>query len=352
MTVPQANSHTTPGSGGGKGPGKQLREARQLRDLTIDDIAMRLRLDSATVCNLEEENYDNLPEPAFIRGYLRAYARSLGLDPEPVLSSFGDYDLTPPSLIRDIANSPQIRSSHIAVRVTTYLITFCLIALMFSWWQNRMPLSDGVVEQKPPAPQNRASNPESLSHQEVRTATDVRVFPSSNRPHIPENVVTDMHASHRPSNDIDRKNSMTRQPETDVATLLGVENFPEPGFSPLAPAESMLFTTSSLPEQTGTLTTRHPKVTSDVPMTPQAVPEMDHLMLYLSEDCWLEIYDGYGKKLYYQTGFGGKTYEFLGSGPFHIMLGYARGAKVVYNGELFDHTPYIQRELAEFSLGN
>jgi len=103
-------------------------------------------------------------------------------------------------------------------------------------------------------------------------------------------------------------------------------------------------TPASIPEITAPPRAARPPIDQPV--------HLDKLALHLDEDCWIEIQDGRGRQLYYKVGRAGKTYEFQGARPFRVTLGHARGVTVVYNGEPFDHTPYIRRERAKFSLGN
>lgn len=56
-------------------PGEQLRKARTGYGWSLEDVAANLNLDVDVVRALESGDYVGLPEPAFIRGYLRAYAR-------------------------------------------------------------------------------------------------------------------------------------------------------------------------------------------------------------------------------------------------------------------------------------
>ena len=61
-------------------PGEQLRKARVGYGWSLQDVAANLNLDVDVVRALESGDYAGLPEPAFIRGYLRAYARLMELD--------------------------------------------------------------------------------------------------------------------------------------------------------------------------------------------------------------------------------------------------------------------------------
>jgi cytoskeleton protein RodZ len=70
------------------GPGRQLRHARQLRNLTLEQVALGLRLSTATVTALEDDDYSQLPSAVFVAGYISSYARFLGQDPQPLVDRY------------------------------------------------------------------------------------------------------------------------------------------------------------------------------------------------------------------------------------------------------------------------
>lgn len=67
--------------------GQQLREAREARGLSIDDVAQGTRIRPAYVRALEEERFADLPPPVYVRGFLRNYATFLGLDAEELIGT-------------------------------------------------------------------------------------------------------------------------------------------------------------------------------------------------------------------------------------------------------------------------
>ncbi|MBK5967826.1 MULTISPECIES: RodZ domain-containing protein [Thiorhodovibrio] len=69
-------------------PGRQLRVARETAQVSLKDVAHELHLSTATIEALEDDHYDGLPSEVFVVGYLRAYARLLGLDPAPLLDQY------------------------------------------------------------------------------------------------------------------------------------------------------------------------------------------------------------------------------------------------------------------------
>lgn len=76
----------------GLGLGARLRSARKARALTLEQAAQALRLDGAILQGLEEERFDRLGAPVFVRGHLKAYARLLGLSEAAVLEAYRTAD--------------------------------------------------------------------------------------------------------------------------------------------------------------------------------------------------------------------------------------------------------------------
>lgn len=66
--------------------GERLREARESKGLTVEDVAARLRIPARYVRALEQGDLAALPEPTFVRGYLKAYARELALDGDALVA--------------------------------------------------------------------------------------------------------------------------------------------------------------------------------------------------------------------------------------------------------------------------
>lgn len=69
--------------------GDRLRQAREAKGLTLEQIEEITRIRRRYLQALEEEDYGQLPGEVFVRGFLRNYALALGLDPEEVLAESG-----------------------------------------------------------------------------------------------------------------------------------------------------------------------------------------------------------------------------------------------------------------------
>jgi cytoskeleton protein RodZ len=70
-----------------KSAGKMLSEARTLQGLSVADVAGRIKFAPRQVEALETDNYEQLPELAFVRGFVRSYARLLHLDEVVILDA-------------------------------------------------------------------------------------------------------------------------------------------------------------------------------------------------------------------------------------------------------------------------
>lgn len=72
-------------------PGARLRKAREEHGLSLEQVAETLKILPRILLELEADNYKNLPEPVFIRGYLRRYAALMALPVEDVIARFDEY---------------------------------------------------------------------------------------------------------------------------------------------------------------------------------------------------------------------------------------------------------------------
>jgi cytoskeleton protein RodZ len=76
--------------------GARLRWERERAGLTVTDVAARLRLHPNQVRALEQETLGKLPEAAYVRGFVRSYARIFNVEPGPLLDDLAS-KITPTS---------------------------------------------------------------------------------------------------------------------------------------------------------------------------------------------------------------------------------------------------------------
>lgn len=71
--------------------GPFLKEIREYKNVTINKIAEMTKVSKNYIRYIEEENYENLPAPVYVRGFVYQYAKSLKLNPDLVANSYLDF---------------------------------------------------------------------------------------------------------------------------------------------------------------------------------------------------------------------------------------------------------------------
>jgi len=90
--------------------GTRLREARESRGISFEQAEKETRIRRAFLQALEEERYDALPEDVYARGFIRNYARYLGLDAEELLTLYKK------AVGASVASIPQVLNEPLSPR--------------------------------------------------------------------------------------------------------------------------------------------------------------------------------------------------------------------------------------------
>ncbi|MBV8192560.1 MAG: helix-turn-helix domain-containing protein [Alphaproteobacteria bacterium] len=135
----------------GRAVGRLLRDQREARGLTLNDVENKLRIRLAHLQAIEEGRFDLLPGAAYVPAFLRAYALHVGLDAEKVLSAYhlsGAVPIKRPLAMP--ADFPVVeRRAPIGLAVLTVLL---VIAAGYAAW-HYLPREQTVVAEKvPPVP--------------------------------------------------------------------------------------------------------------------------------------------------------------------------------------------------------
>lgn len=152
-SVEQLTSNTTETR---SGPGETLKAARLALGLTIEKVANQLNLTTQMISDLEENDYRRISAIVFIRGYLKAYANFLKLDPQTIL---GQFDVMGVTEVQNRTHSEVTQKSYLeqSHREQYYVwalgsaIVFLLI-ISFFWWRaehnskNELSSSTSLVE--------------------------------------------------------------------------------------------------------------------------------------------------------------------------------------------------------------
>ncbi|MFY7697880.1 MAG: helix-turn-helix domain-containing protein [Legionella sp.] len=132
-------------------PGAQLAANRELKGVSKEYIANKLHLRLSLIEALEADDYKNMAEPVFIKGYIRAYAGLLQIEPEPLITSFNLIHVPEKKIEKALWQSR--RETHKiehAIRWLTSLFALGVLIAIAVWWnkskENERILPATVVE--------------------------------------------------------------------------------------------------------------------------------------------------------------------------------------------------------------
>jgi transcriptional regulator with XRE-family HTH domain len=111
--------------------GKYLRAEREMRNLSLEEAAKFTKIRENFLRAIEEDKYELLPHPIYVRGFLTHYARYLGLDPAEVVHRYQKYHKTvtvgPPEAQKEIRPLPKRVKPR---RLSFYYISIFAIVLL------------------------------------------------------------------------------------------------------------------------------------------------------------------------------------------------------------------------------
>ncbi len=312
-------------------PGERLRLAREARQLSQQDVAERLRINVDKVAALEADEIARVGAPVFAVGYIRAYARIVGLPADeliPEFSGLGHLDARPPKLASAAGDGGLARFSAgrtgafsrkngrrrgrpLRLIGSALLILAIVAVVLWMVKSGKLQLAEAPQESvvhKPlpqkPMPQNVLPEPsvETPLEKSAGTGGQALAIPDQDTSEPAPDTVT-----------------------TDEDLLLEPV---EPDTQPASPAD----------DQTGSVDT-------------VAVDSRDELSLHFQADSWVEIHDANGERLIHQLARAGQTHTLRGVAPFAVVLGYVPGVSLLLDGEAVDLGKYQGRRLARFSVG-
>jgi len=140
--------------------GQRLQREREMRGITLEEIATSTKIGTRSLRALEEEDFDQLPGGIFNKGFVRAYAKYLGIDEEQAvadyLSAAGEGEQPLPSA----AANPQPEIATVGERSGgTNWLAMALIVLLavggfagYRWYEKKKLAEDEAAVMNPPAP--------------------------------------------------------------------------------------------------------------------------------------------------------------------------------------------------------
>ena len=279
--------------------GEALRQAREARGLSLAEVAGTLKLTAKQVGAIESESFEQLPGIAFARGFIRNYARLLGLDPAPLLER-----LELPAQVKDMRLTPESNAEgavpcepagYRSQSAMPALLAVALIVVvgLAAWYLDlgkliKPRLAEQQSEQS--EPQVGASEP---------------LFP----PHTEETAVVTAQTE-----------ASVPLSEQSVATASSEVAAPVAQSAPVAAASAAKASSGS------------------------------GLHFSFDQDAWVEVRDATGKSVFSQLGKAGSSQDVLGQPPFALVVGNVQHVKLEFNGHPVDLATNTKGSVARLTL--
>lgn len=309
----------------GSTPGQLLRAAREERGLTPQQVADSLRLRVAIIEMIEADEYEKLSAPAFVRGYLRSFAKAVEADLTAVLSAYeqmGYGASTKPNLnMQSFSKRQVLERDDNRLKWISYLIIIVVLAMAVIWWWQDSDFSMDAIfgSGSPQSEVARGSTTENTPNRiEITDRTD----------------------------DSEARGSSTGYDEVEYD---GVEQIPE---SDVSAAD--VSTAEVVPEPVIIAPTTVPAtVTADIADAEAATePSTGEASLAMTfrDACWIKVTDATGEDIAIGIKAAGYTMPLTGQPPFDIILCKPEAVELTYQGEPVDLSAYRRNRSVTLTL--
>lgn len=285
-----------------------LRERRIALGLSQADVANIVKLPARRIEAMEKERWDELPDGPYLRGFLKNIARALNLDaatlidrvdeslmrarnPDSILVAPGSTHATLPR------RSGPAEGRYSGRSLVAGALVFALIAALIAW-----------------------SGTESFD----RSMATAKGWLDGQRASVAGSTPVGANAAPK-----------TVAPQTTSESIQ------------LPPIGAMTQPGSLIPSDASPLAVAPPGTPNRVPAAPAGNVAMQ---FHFSEDAWVEVRGGDGKLLLSQLNAAGSDQSIEGEAPFSVVVGNAKAVSLIYRGRPVDLAPYIQDQVARFTL--
>ena len=268
-----------------KSVGQTLREGRERLGLSVDDVVAKIKLASRQIVALEADDYKSLPETAFVRGFVRSYAKLLQLDAQPLLDALpgAERAQVTTELLKVETPFPvrSERQQNLNLLIAAFLLA--LVIAGFALWQANSP-KPAVV---PPVAENAPDS--AMVATPLPLPEQLELLDGSGVPVVEASAVVA---------------APVVSPVSAVAPVAA---------APAAPA---------------------------VVAAPVSTGEM--LRVEFDKSSWTEIREKSGKILSKQVNQSGSELRVEGVAPFVLIIGHAGSTRLYYKNKLVDLTPFVK----------
>jgi cytoskeleton protein RodZ len=319
MSSERAEEPTTPDNQGGH-PGQVLAAQREAMGWTVEQVADQLKLAVRQVVALEAGDYAALPSPAVTRGFVRAYAKLVKVDPAPLVAQIA-IDTPPESEINTSATRRPSQASFSQAKFPSHgkraslplgwiAAAVVLVAAGAAAW--KFGLIPGVQHAETttaaPAPANGAA-PDATRGSATETLQN---------PSVPLISVPSSAPAAAPTG------AVVNEPAT---TATGAP----PTSQPAAPANPVTSQAPAAAAAAG-LATPAPSAAAATPATTAAADAANVLVLNVREDAWIEVKPAKGAAMIKRLVKAGSTETFKVDQPVRVIVGNPGGVSATLRG--------------------
>lgn len=289
-------------------PGTLLKAKREALGLTQKQVADRLRLRLSIIQSLEENNFASDQVATFTRGYLRSYAKAVGIKESVILASFDDcYPTVVAEQPMQSFSKKTKREKHDSrIMTLTWGIFAIIIGISSLWWWQNQEQENVVVESSPSI-----------------TSTSVERLRDEDFTTVPELVPT-----------VDE--SQVEAEAVDIPVEINTQA------AELIPSPEDDTAEADLSASDDPVLDKTPPQDATNPYAP--------LTLKFSADCWIQVKDAAGKTLSTGIKKSGQTVTLQGEAPFQIILGAPESVSMTFASEPVDLSGYTSGKVARFTL--
>ncbi|HCG9257134.1 TPA: cytoskeleton protein RodZ [Vibrio parahaemolyticus] len=301
--------------------GTLLKNKRESLGMTKKQVADRLRLRVSVIEDIENNRFESQQVATFTRGYLRSYAKFVGLDEKVVLVALEQTaDVKPKEQeieMQSFSRKTKHEKHNSRIMLLTWVIAIVIIGISAAWWwqnQQENSLAQVVAEANVETSQPSAD--------EIAEIADIDLMTE-------EELIASTPAELAASNNTASESSINAAQTDEVV-----------------PAETEESTTEATQEPVAVI-----EAAEEVQEASPVVPEgMTLLTMKFKADCWIQVKDTNGKTLVSGTQKPGQDVELTGKAPFKVILGAPEGVTMTFASEPVDLSGYTSGKVARFTL--
>ncbi|HAS8117395.1 TPA: cytoskeleton protein RodZ [Vibrio vulnificus] len=297
--------------------GTLLKRKRESMGYTQKQVADRLRLRVNVIEQIDDNQFESGQVATFTRGYLRSYARLVGLDEKIILDALdntGDAQHQEQEM-QSFSRKTNTEKHNSRIMLITWGIFIIITGISSLWWW-----------------QNQQENSLAQSVNQAAQLEDA-VIEESEPPLIDDVVMQEMDATTE-SNEQNEVSSEESPASPESVEALEVETL-EPIVEAEADAESQVEPQAAVVE----VTSEAPKAKGETALT-----------MAFRSDCWVQVKDASGKTLISGIRKSGQDLNLSGQAPFNVILGAPEGVTMTFASEPVDLSRYTAGKVARFTL--